>query len=115
MNAEDVTRALNEHLRAQLALAEGIRVRARAARDPRLRCAWTRHFVRISNAMAATGSAMARLKWAPGVAALALPALRLPALPPLPQEGGLPPAEIRKTTSSGICSQISGLAGRRFK
>jgi len=90
MNAEYLTRALNEHLRAQLTLAEGCRLQATAARDLRLRCAWTRHFVRISNAMAATGSATARLKWAPGVGALALPALRLPACRRCPRRGSHP-------------------------
>src|SRR5690349_8885753 len=93
-------RALEEHLRAQVTLAEECRGRAVAARDPRLASAWIGHFIRVSNAMAATGGAIARLRHAgSGAAMLTLPALRLPGLPPLPDEGEEVPQRIRKTTS----------------
>ena len=36
--------------------------------------------------------------------------LKLPVLPPLPQEGEEPPPEILKTTSGGFPSEISSLA-----
>ena len=53
--------ALKEHLRAQLRLIGGLRERALVAADPLLKSAWLRQFVRVSNAMAETGNAMARL------------------------------------------------------
>jgi hypothetical protein len=78
MECAELMSALEEHLRAQLRLIEGFRERARVAGDPRLKFAWLRQFVRVSNAMAETGNAMARLKWAPDAGSLVLPAL-LPA------------------------------------
>src|ERR1051325_9771066 len=91
MRAEDLTRALEEHLRAQLTLATACRDRAFAAPDPRLRSAWIGPFIRISNAMAATGSAIARLQAARGAPIPGLFALGLPDLPVLPEERGPTP------------------------
>jgi hypothetical protein len=109
--ARNWARALEEHLRAQLTLAEGCRDRAVAAAGPHLRSVWIGHFVRVSNAMAVTGSALARVVRADGgVASLSLAPLRLPALPRLPEEEGYPPPpEFSKTTPGGISSRISSL------
>src|SRR5690242_13940086 len=105
-------RALEEQLRAQVALVEACARAATAARDPRLKSAWIGAMVRVMNTSAATGSVLADLKWVPTDAALfALPVrLRLPKLPPLPNmEGGPPPPHFRKTTSEGFSNEISSL------
>ena len=101
---------LEEQLRAQLRLIDGFQARARTAADPRLKSAWIGQFVRVSNAMALTGNAMARLKWAPGAETRALHALCLPALPLLPGEGDPPPSKNLKTTSGPIYSGIRSLS-----
>jgi len=93
MERLELTRALEDQLRAQLMFAERCRDRAMVAEDPRLRSAWTGHFVRIGHAMAETGNAIASIR-AAGTGATGLPAaaLRLPTLPRLPDEGeGVPP------------------------
>src|SRR5256885_11354144 len=102
----ELAHALEEHLRAQLTLGKACRDRAVAARDPHLRSAWIGHAVRVSNAMAATGSALARLRYAGGGIARALPLapLCLPGLPRLPEEGEGIPQDFRKTTPSRIYS-----------
>jgi hypothetical protein len=112
MDRTELARALEEHLRAQLILAEGCRGRAVAARHSRLKSAWIGHFARVSNAMAAAGSTLARVIHTPGDAAnMRLVALRLPALPALPKvEGYPPPREFPKTTSGEITSKLSGLS-----
>lgn len=110
MERAELMSALDRHLREQLRLIQGLRERARTAGDLRLKSAWIGQFVRVSNAMAMTGNAMARLKWAPGADHLVLPALCLPVLPLLPEEGDPPPSKNRKTTSGTIYSGISRLA-----
>jgi hypothetical protein len=116
MNGRKLSRALEGHLRAQLTLMEGCRNRAVAARDARLRSAWISQFVRLSSGMAATGSAIARLRHA-GEAAKILPLalLRLPDLPPVPAEGEGGPCRIGKTTAGGISSSSKDLPRRRAK
>lgn len=90
MKSETACLQLEQHLRAQAALLKVLRKRAAAARDPRIASAWIRDFVRLFHAMAATGNAIARLRHAGGAAAPELPALRLPALPALPEKGTHP-------------------------
>jgi hypothetical protein len=101
MDSDGLVRGLEEHLRTQLRLAKDCRARALAAGDARLRSAWLGHFVRVSRAMAATGSAIAQVRHAGGAAAMFdLPTVHLPALPrlmePEPERGTPPPAEISK-------------------
>jgi hypothetical protein len=107
-------RALEEHLRAQLALLEGYRDRAVAAPDPRLASAWIGHFIRISHAMAATGSAIAPLRHAgKGAQSLLIAPFALPKLPHLPEEGEGVPSQIRKTTPGAISCGNNGLPESR--
>src|SRR5689334_20098985 len=97
---------LEDELRAQATLLEACRDRAVAALgNPRLCSAWIGHFVRLSHAMAATGSAIAALRHADGDAKV--PALSLPSLPHLPKEGEGAPSSFRKTTARGISNPIS--------
>ncbi|HSC19793.1 MAG TPA: hypothetical protein VLC74_12865, partial [Rhizomicrobium sp.] len=107
--------ALEAQLRGQVALLDACVARIAAARDPQLKSAWISAVVRLMNASAATGSAMADIKWAPASTAFMLPiGLCLPPLPRLPEEGEGPPAEFCKTTSAAISRRNSGLrlAGR---
>jgi hypothetical protein len=106
-------RALEEHLRAQLDLLQACRRRAVDARDPRLCSAWIASVVQLCHAMAAVGSLVADLKWAPdSTAECAFPlASRLPRLPLLRAEEGTPlPPQIRKTTSGRSARFTSNLA-----
>jgi hypothetical protein len=110
MDRLGLARALDKHLRAQLTLLEGCRDRAMAARDPRLCSVWIGHFLHLSNAMAATGGVIARLRHAgSGAAILSLAPLRLPGLPHLPEEGEGVPSQIGKTTPGGISSHTKSL------
>ena len=89
---------LEKELRAQGGAAGG--VRPAHCRRPRsaLKSAWIDAVVRLMNASAVTGSAMADVKWAPpGAPVPALAAgLCLPKLPPLPEigEGAPTPCQI---------------------
>src|SRR5437763_12210288 len=101
MDAEMSIFRLEEEVRAQVTLLMVCRDRAVVALgNPRLCSAWIGHFVRLSNAMAATGSAIAALRHADGDAAV--PAFRLPALPRLPEEGEGVPSKFCKTTARRI-------------
>lgn len=81
---------LEDELRAQAALVEACGRRIAATHDPRLKSTWVDVFVRLMNASAATGSAVADIWWAPDCSAL--PALAaLPKLPRLPEMGDAPP------------------------
>jgi hypothetical protein len=95
---------LEEELQAQAELVHACAERMIAARDPRLRSAWVAATVCLMNASAATGSAMADIRWAPdGPASSAFQdRLRLPKLPPLPDVGSGPSLGFFKTTSSKI-------------
>lgn len=101
----------------QATLATACRDRAMAARDWRLRSAWIGHFARILGAMAATGSAIARLRAASGRSAvLNLGAPRLPSLPHVPGgEGDPPPLVFSKTTSGGFANRINRLENEPAK
>lgn len=88
-------RALEEHLQAQFALLQACARLGAPARDARPCPMWIDVFVRMSYAMAATGSAVARLQAAPQNC-LRLPRLRLPKLPAQPDPGEHPPPP-RKT------------------
>jgi hypothetical protein len=105
---------LERQLRAQVALVEACGRRIAAARDPRLKVAWIDAVARLMNASAATGSAMADIRWAPADAALFLlrGGLGLPKLPQLPdiEDGTPPPRKFHKTTSGRIPVQNSSLA-----
>ena len=106
---------LELHLQAQVELGTAFRKRAFAAPDPRLRSAWIRHFLRLSDGIAETGSAISRLHHAAiGAESLCVASLRLPRLPTLPElpaikEGDPPPLESRKTTPSRISNPVRGL------
>ena len=103
--------ALEHQLRAQ---AKHLQACAqRAAGDPRLKSAWIEAVVRLMDASAATGSAIADLKWSPRDPVIPV-RLRLPDLPALPNaEGGPPPPQIRKTTSGHFRNRLNGLAPQR--
>jgi hypothetical protein len=110
MDSFELARALEEHLRAQLTLGEQCCDRATAARNPRLKSAWIGHFVRISNGMAVTGSALARVIHAKDDAVgMSLLPLRLPGSPRLSEQGYPPQSKIRKTTPGGISHAIREL------
>src|SRR4051812_43605188 len=83
MESLERARALNGHLRAQLPLLQGCRARAAAA--SRLRLAWIDHFIRLGNAMAATGGAIAQLRHTG--APIPVLRLRLPLLPSPSDDG----------------------------
>src|SRR5581483_9499494 len=116
MEGASLLSSLEEELRAQTALVAACFDRAAAAGDPRLKSAWRKLAVRLMNVSAATGWALAALKWAPrhsGMADLAV-GLRLPKLPPLPDSGGSPPPhKICKTTSGGFANRNSHLTATR--
>src|SRR6476646_4630447 len=109
-------RAREEALRAQSALLQACVHRAAAAHDPRPKSAWIDAVVHLMDMSAVTGSAIADIRWMPrGTGFHELPIrLRLPKLPPLPdeEEGTPPPPNFRKTTASRFRNPISGLAGR---
>jgi hypothetical protein len=97
MEKERLVWALEEVLRGQSGLVEACARRAVAARDPRLKSAWIGAVVRLMDASAVTGSAIAAIQWAPTDAVLfQLPiCLCLPNLPPLPEgKGGTPSPSI---------------------
>src|SRR4051794_26765111 len=104
---------LEKQLRAQAELLEACGRRIAAAPDPRLKSAWLGAVVRLMNASAATGSAIAYIRWAPADRPWPPHAtLHLPKLPQLPEigEGSPPPAQIRKTTSRGFSTKTRSLA-----
>lgn len=96
---------------AQLGLFDSCCRRATAEDNRDLKLAWTDVVLQMSGILTRTTLVLGALERTRRPLALPI-RLRLPRLPQLPRDGGVPPPQHPKTTSNRLSREISGLAAR---